>query len=52
MSKAIRAAAESVIEAEPEVTSFDTILGDGDCGTTLKNAATGNMTFMRKVWEY
>ncbi|KAI8140813.1 Dak1 domain-containing protein [Fennellomyces sp. T-0311] len=40
MTKAIRAAAQSVIEAEPEVTSYDTILGDGDCGTTLKNAAT------------
>ncbi|KAI9489562.1 Dak1 domain-containing protein [Zychaea mexicana] len=40
LENAIQNAAKSVIEAEPEVTSFDTILGDGDCGTTLKSAAT------------
>ncbi|KAI9010369.1 Dak1 domain-containing protein [Phycomyces nitens] len=37
---AILAAARAVIEAEPEITSLDTILGDGDCGHTLKAAAT------------
>ncbi|KAI9266460.1 Dak1 domain-containing protein [Phascolomyces articulosus] len=40
LENAIREAAKNVIEAEPEVTSFDTVLGDGDCGITLKSAAT------------
>jgi dihydroxyacetone kinase len=31
--RALTAAAENVIEAEPEITRFDTIAGDGDCGT-------------------
>ncbi|ORY92044.1 dhal domain-containing protein [Syncephalastrum racemosum] len=35
----VRAAAQAVIAAEPEITSYDTILGDGDCGLTLKAAA-------------
>ncbi|KAG2233203.1 Dak1 domain-containing protein [Thamnidium elegans] len=36
---AIRGAAKAVIEAEARITSYDTILGDGDCGQTLKTAA-------------
>ncbi|KAL0074378.1 Dak1 domain-containing protein [Phycomyces blakesleeanus] len=36
----IESAAHAVIEVEPEITSLDTILGDGDCGHTLKAAAT------------
>lgn len=31
--KALTAACHRVIEAEPEITRFDTIAGDGDCGT-------------------
>lgn len=31
----------AVIEAEPEVTRFDTVVGDGDCGDTLKRGAQG-----------
>ncbi|KAK0651831.1 Dak1 domain-containing protein [Cercophora newfieldiana] len=30
---------ESVIAAEPEVTRFDTVVGDGDCGIGLKRGA-------------
>ncbi|KAI9323429.1 dihydroxyacetone kinase [Dichotomocladium elegans] len=40
LKKAICSACQSVIEAEPQVTEFDTKLGDGDCGTTLKTAAS------------
>lgn len=39
--KAITAAAENVIKAEPEITRYDTIAGDGDCGLTLKAGAEG-----------
>ncbi|KAI5451888.1 hypothetical protein NCC49_001190 [Naganishia albida] len=36
---ALRAACENVIAAEPEITQFDTIAGDGDCGLCLKAGA-------------
>lgn len=36
---AIRGACESLITAEPEITKYDTVAGDGDAGTTLKTAA-------------
>ncbi|GAA5810487.1 hypothetical protein MFLAVUS_003908 [Mucor flavus] len=39
LEDAIRGAVKAVIEAEPYITSYDTILGDGDCGQTLKTAA-------------
>lgn len=31
----------SVIAAEPEITKFDTVVGDGDCGIGLKRGAEG-----------
>eukprot|EP00183_Erythrolobus_madagascarensis_P002257 CAMPEP_0185849564 /NCGR_PEP_ID=MMETSP1354-20130828/4035_1 /TAXON_ID=708628 /ORGANISM="Erythrolobus madagascarensis, Strain CCMP3276" /LENGTH=267 /DNA_ID=CAMNT_0028550119 /DNA_START=57 /DNA_END=860 /DNA_ORIENTATION=+ len=36
---AIRAAAEAVVAAEPDLTAADLIVGDGDCGLTLKQGA-------------
>lgn len=42
VEKAIRGALEAVIKAEPRITEYDTVLGDGDCGLTLKTAALGN----------
>ncbi|KAI7873811.1 dihydroxyacetone kinase 1 [Lichtheimia hyalospora FSU 10163] len=48
LESAIRAATEAVISAEPEITWCDTVLGDGDCGTTLKAAASA---VLRKVPE-
>lgn len=35
-------ALESVIAAEPEITRFDTVVGDGDCGIGLKRGAEGS----------
>jgi dihydroxyacetone kinase len=37
----LNTALEQVIAAEPEITRFDTIVGDGDCGTGLKRGAEG-----------
>ncbi|MCJ1283960.1 hypothetical protein MMC26_003291 [Xylographa opegraphella] len=37
--KALRSGLEHVIAAEPDVTKFDTIAGDGDCGVGLKRGA-------------
>lgn len=41
LEAAIRGATDAVIQAEPRITEYDTILGDGDCGQTLKSAALG-----------
>ncbi|KAF7723851.1 hypothetical protein EC973_001576 [Apophysomyces ossiformis] len=48
-ASAIRQAALAVIEAEPEITHFDTVLGDGDCGQTLK---TGAQAILDKLAEF
>jgi len=37
-------ALESVIAAEPDVTRYDTVVGDGDCGIGLKRGAEGKTT--------
>jgi len=39
-------ACRNVIEAEPEITRFDTIVGDGDCGETLARGATAVLSFL------
>ncbi|GAA5831207.1 hypothetical protein JCM3766R1_002968 [Sporobolomyces carnicolor] len=38
---ALESALKSVIAAEPEITRYDTIAGDGDAGLTLKAGANG-----------
>lgn len=35
---------ESLIAAEPEVTRYDTVVGDGDCGIGLRRGADGEFT--------
>jgi dihydroxyacetone kinase len=34
-------ALDRVIAAEPDITNYDTIVGDGDCGIGLKRGAEG-----------
>ena len=41
MQQMLTRALESVIAIEPEVTKFDTVVGDGDCGIGLKRGAEG-----------
>lgn len=38
---ALKNALQKVIDAEPEVTRYDTVVGDGDCGIGLKRGAEG-----------
>ncbi|KXX78084.1 Dihydroxyacetone kinase 1 [Madurella mycetomatis] len=38
---------ESVIAAEPDVTRYDTVVGDGDCGIGLKRGAEAILNYMR-----
>ena len=39
--KMLAAGLEAVISVEPEVTRYDTVVGDGDCGIGLKRGAQG-----------
>ncbi|KAB8360712.1 hypothetical protein FH972_024448 [Carpinus fangiana] len=40
LESALRSACNAVIEREPDLTKWDTVMGDGDCGETLKTGAT------------
>ncbi|WPH01924.1 Hypothetical protein R9X50_00477800 [Acrodontium crateriforme] len=40
-NKALKHALEKLIKAEPDITRYDTIVGDGDCGIGLKRGAEG-----------
>ena len=40
-SKALQHALQRLIAAEPDVTRYDTVVGDGDCGIGLKRGAEG-----------
>ncbi|KAI5367554.1 Putative DhaK domain, DhaL domain, dihydroxyacetone kinase, DhaL domain superfamily [Septoria linicola] len=39
--KVLEQALDQLIKAEPEVTRYDTVVGDGDCGIGLKRGAEG-----------
>lgn len=40
-TQALKTGLEYVIAVEPDVTRFDSVVGDGDCGIGLKRGATG-----------
>ncbi|KAM0813806.1 putative Dihydroxyacetone kinase [Seiridium cardinale] len=46
--EALTAGLEAVVAAEPEVTNFDTVVGDGDCGIGLKRGAEGILKHLSK----
>ncbi|KAI1283860.1 dihydroxyacetone kinase [Xylaria sp. FL0933] len=39
LDRMLRIACNKLIEAEPDLTRWDTVMGDGDCGETLKQGA-------------
>ncbi|KAI0554637.1 dihydroxyacetone kinase [Xylaria curta] len=39
LDRMLRTACNKLIEAEPDLTRWDTVMGDGDCGETLKQGA-------------
>lgn len=47
-AKALISACESAIAAEPDMTKFDTIVGDGDAGETLEHAAKAVIEAIKK----
>jgi DAK2 domain len=44
--KIITAGCERVIKEEPTITEYDTIVGDGDCGYTLRDGAKQVLAFV------
>ncbi|KAL2127135.1 hypothetical protein VTI74DRAFT_11266 [Chaetomium olivicolor] len=40
LDRMLRGACEALIAAEPDLTKWDTLMGDGDCGFTLKTGAS------------
>lgn len=48
VKKALTQGAKSAIAAEPDLTRFDTIVGDGDCGETLAHASNAVLDALSK----
>jgi triose/dihydroxyacetone kinase / FAD-AMP lyase (cyclizing) len=48
LQRAVEKACNDLIAAEPELTRWDTVLGDGDCGETLKTGATALLEALRE----
>ncbi|KAK5167818.1 dihydroxyacetone kinase Dak1 [Saxophila tyrrhenica] len=44
--KALRNALRKLIAAEPDITKYDTVVGDGDCGIGLKRGAEGILSYL------
>ncbi|KAK9455704.1 Dak1 domain-containing protein [Dipodascopsis uninucleata] len=47
--KAIAAGCKKAIAAEPLITQYDTVVGDGDCGYTLKRASEAVLSFVEGI---
>lgn len=43
LSEALTSGLRAVVAVEPEVTKYDTVVGDGDCGIGLKRGAEGKL---------
>lgn len=50
-SSALTTALHRLIVAEPDVTNYDTIVGDGDCGIGLKRGAEGACKHTFEEWS-
>ncbi|KAJ1306662.1 hypothetical protein OPQ81_007657 [Rhizoctonia solani] len=48
-SDSVRRACNALVQAEPEITQMDQIVGDGDCGTTLKAGAEAVLDTLNKA---
>ncbi|KAL1966848.1 hypothetical protein VTN77DRAFT_3813 [Rasamsonia byssochlamydoides] len=48
LKKSVSAGLHRLIAAEPQVTRFDTIVGDGDCGVGLKRGAEAVLQLLEK----
>lgn len=46
-TKKLQTALQALVAAEPEVTKYDTIVGDGDCGLCLKTGAEAVLSHLK-----
>lgn len=46
-SETLTSGLQAVVAVEPEVTRYDTVVGDGDCGIGLKRGAEGKSILSR-----
>jgi dihydroxyacetone kinase len=46
---AINSALHAVVAAEPDITRYDTVLGDGDCGIGLSRGAEGVLELLKGI---
>ncbi|CAG8607278.1 15611_t:CDS:2, partial [Racocetra fulgida] len=42
----------AMIQAEPDITQYDKVVGDGDCGTTMKNCAIAVLIVIPNIGRY
>ncbi|KAI6883922.1 dihydroxyacetone kinase [Hortaea werneckii] len=50
-TKSLQMALKTLIMAEPEITRYDTVVGDGDCGIGLKRGAEGVLNHLSAAQE-
>lgn len=48
-TKVLDQALDRLVKAEPEITKYDTVVGDGDCGIGLKRGAEGIKSKLREA---
>lgn len=51
LTKMLKSACNALITAEPDLTRWDTVMGDGDCGETLKTGATALLSNVDSLAE-
>lgn len=49
LRSALETALQKLIEAEAEVTKYDSVVGDGDCGIGLKRGAEGVLSVLPSI---
>merc|ERR1712137_373841 len=49
MKEALHGGLQAVIDAEPDITRYDTVVGDGDCGIGLRRGAEGIIAHLKKL---
>lgn len=50
--KALKSALNKLTEAEPKITHYDTLVGDGDCGETLVNGANAILSYLESNKQF
>lgn len=52
LQSAIRSGCEAAIAAEPNLTKWDMVLGDGDCGEAVKGVSEGKYSLHAQAHNF